>query len=86
MIANIVYALCAVTSGLCTVLLFRSYRKSKVRLLMWSAVCFGLMTINNILVYVDLIVFPQDDLSLQRAVMGLLAVIALLFGMVWETA
>lgn len=83
--AAVVYFLCALTSLTCFVLLFRAWRGSGARLLFWSAMCFAGMTINNTLLVLDKVVFPtQVDLSTWRLVMALLAVLLLLFGLVWE--
>ena len=40
LMATLVYALCALTSLACAVLLLRGYASSRVRLLLWSGLCF----------------------------------------------
>jgi hypothetical protein len=83
--AEAVYLLCALTSILCAVLLARSYRRQKSRLLMWSTLCFVGLAINNILLFVDLVLTAEDvDLSLVRSGTGLVSVLLLLIGLVWE--
>ncbi len=83
--AEAVYLLCALTSLLCAVLLFRSYRAQRSRLLMWSTLCFAGLAINNILLFVDLVVVPDAvDLSLARSGTALASVLLLLIGLVWE--
>jgi uncharacterized membrane protein YadS len=83
--AAVVYFLCALTSLTCFVLLFRAWRGSGARLLFWSALCFAGMTINNVLLVVDKVVFPTEvDLSTWRLAMALAAVLLLVFGLVWE--
>ncbi len=82
--AGFVFALCIVTSGVCTWLLHRAYRRTRARLLFWSALCFLLLTANNLLVFVDVIMLPQVDLSLLRFVMSLLATGVLIYGFVWD--
>jgi len=83
--AALIYSLCALTSLTCLVLLWRSYAMTGSRLLFWSALCFLLLTANNVLLVIDKIVFPaQVDLSLWRLVAALFAVALLLFGLVWE--
>lgn len=80
-----VYTLCALTCFMCFVLLLRSWRNSKYRLLFWSALCFAGMTVNNILLVIDKVVLPtQVDLSTWRLLAALTAVLLLLFGLVWE--
>ncbi len=84
-VATVVYIVCAATSVLCAGLLVRSYRRSSVRLLLWSALCFVGLMVNNMLLVVDLEVVPGADLSLLRDVSGLAAVVVLLFGLIWES-
>ena len=84
--AQAVYILCMLTSLFCAVLLFRSYRESKSRLLFWSTACFVGLAVNNALLVVDLVVYPTSvDLGLLRTVVALVAFIALLGGLIWET-
>jgi hypothetical protein len=80
----IVYLLCAVAALVCSVLLFRAYRRSGARLLLWSGLCFGFLTLNNVLVAVDLVIFPDVDLFMLRNVSALAGVVALLYGLIWE--
>lgn len=80
-----VYMLCAVTSMLCAGLLLRSYIKTRSRLLMWSSLCFAGLAINNILLFVDLVVVPTVDLRLLRSGSGVVALSLLLIGLVWES-
>lgn len=83
--ASIIYALCALTSVTCCVLLWRSWRGSGHRLLFWSALCFGALSVNNILLVVDKLVFPVEvSLLAWRLAAALIAVALLLFGLVWE--
>lgn len=83
--AEAVYILCALTSVLCAVLLFRSWRASRARLLMWSALCFAGLAINNILLFADLVILPQEaDLSLVRSGTALAAMVLLLIGLTGE--
>ena len=83
--ATAIYVLCALTSALCTVLLVRGYRASRVRLLFWSAWCFAGLTLNNLLLIVDVRVLTEVDLQIWRAVPAVIGVMLLVFGLVWET-
>ncbi len=85
MIAQGIYFLCLLASGICAWLLFRSYLQSRTPLLFWSAVCFLFLALNNLLVVADFIVFPSMDLILLRRLAALLAVSSLLYGFVWKT-
>ena len=80
-----VYFLCALTSLICAVMLLRGYRRSRVRLLLWSGLCFACFTVNNIILFVDVQVLPDRDLSVLRSLPSLLGISLLLYGLVWES-
>ena len=82
---QIVYLLCAVASLACVLLLARGYARSRARILLWSMACFVLMTINNLLLFLDLVIFPTVNLSPLRDLSGVLAVAVLVVGLLWET-
>jgi hypothetical protein len=82
--AAFIYSLCALTCLAAFGLLLRSWRATRHRLLFWSALCFAFLSLNNILLVVDNLVLPQDDLSTPRLLSALLGVLLLLFGLVWE--
>jgi hypothetical protein len=83
--ATLVYALCALTSLACAVLLLRGYAASRARLLLWSGLCFAGLAANNVLLLIDKRVVPTVDLSLWRSLPALAGVALLLYGLVWET-
>ncbi|HEY1956133.1 MAG TPA: DUF5985 family protein [Polyangiaceae bacterium] len=85
MIAAAVYVLCALTSIACAVLLLLGWRRSRQRLLMWSGLCFAAFAINNVLLFVDMIVVPTVDISVIRTVPSVLGVAVLVWGFVWDT-
>ena len=82
--AEFVYSLCTLTSILCAILLFRGYRRAPERLLLWSALCFLGLAINNALLIVDLYVVPDIDLFALRTGSALLGMIVLLYGLILE--
>jgi hypothetical protein len=82
---EIVYALCGATSLLCFVLLVRAYRCHRAPLLLWSSVAFFCFTLSNILLFVDMIVFPQIDLMLIRTGINLVGVSVLLFRLIRDS-
>jgi hypothetical protein len=84
MIAKSVYVLCALTSIACAALLVRAYWKTKVELLLWSGLCFAGLAINNIMLVIDRVFFPAEDLSLIRSIPGAAGLLVLLFGLIWH--
>ncbi len=82
--AVIIYLLCTLTSLACAWLLLGSYRRTGHRLLFWSGLCFGAMTFNNILLTLDKLVLPNVDLLPWRLVTALVAVVLLLYGLIYE--
>ena len=81
-----VYLLCAATSATSAILLLRGYRRQRSRLLLWSSLCFVLLALNNLLLFIDFIVVPTSvDLSLWRGATALAGVSVLLFGLIWES-
>lgn len=82
--AETVYLLCTLASLACALLLARSYRKQRTRLLMWSTLCFTGLAINNVLMFIDLVVVPSMDMSLARAATALCSVGLLVIGLLWE--
>ena len=80
----IVYLLCLLTSAICAGLLVRGHRRNRTQLLLWSAACFALLAVNNLLLVLDVLIFPNADLSLPRNLCNLAAVGTLLYGFIWE--
>ncbi|HYJ12255.1 MAG TPA: DUF5985 family protein [Thermomicrobiales bacterium] len=79
-----IYLLCFATSTVCAFLLVRSYRTSRVRLLLWVAICFVLLAVNNLFVVFDVLFLPAIDLVPFRQMASFSAVAVLLFGFVWD--
>lgn len=86
MIAEIIYAICALTSTACAWLLLRAYARSRVRLLFWSGLAFVGLALNNILLYVDILLLPQADLSVWRLIPAVMGLSLLCYGLIWESA
>ena len=83
--APAVYLLCFLASTICAVMLGRSFHRTRASLLFWSGLCFVLLAMNNLLLVLDLIVFPSSiDLAIPRSVLGVAAVATLLFGFIWN--
>ena len=82
--AHVVYLSCAIMSLACAVLLLRKFAQTGARLLLWSGLCFGALTVNNALVFVDLAVVPSVSLSMWRHAAALVGIVVLLVGLIWE--
>lgn len=80
----LVFLLCIATSIACMWLLFRGWRRTRTRLLFWSGLCFVFLAANNLLVFIDAILLPDADLRPLRLAASLVAVIVLLWGLLWE--
>ncbi len=84
-IPTAVYALCALTCLVCTLLLLRGYRKSGQRLQLLIALCFAGFTINNVLLPIDMVLLSTEvDLSIVRSAVGFGSMAALLVFLIWE--
>ena len=83
--AGLVYLLSVATCLVCAILLLRGYAKQRVRLLLWSGICFAGLMVENVMLYIDVIVVPDVDLSLWRKLPGLAALVVLLFGLIWDS-
>ncbi len=81
---GVVYLLSAATAVACGVLLWRAWRQNNVRLLFWSALCFFGLTIDNVLLYIDLIIFPDVEMYNASSIAGLISIMLLLFGLIWD--
>jgi hypothetical protein len=82
--AEVIYALCALTSFACAWLLLRSYIRNGYRVLFWSGLCFVGLTVNNVLLVLDKVVFVTIDLSIWRLLAALIALLLLLYGLIYE--
>lgn len=80
----IVYLLCFCSSALCAYLLVNAFMRSREKLLLWSAACFCFLTLNNLLVFIDIILLPETDLTWARSITSFAAVGVLLYGFIWE--
>jgi hypothetical protein len=83
-VINAVFVLCALTSAACAALLIRSYRHTRSRLLLWSALSFSGLALNNLLLVVDKAT-PQLDLSLARSLPALVGMLIMVYGLIWDS-
>jgi hypothetical protein len=85
MMPVVIYLVCALTSLLCAVLLIRRYLVARTGLLLWSSLCFAGLALNNILLFVDLVILVDGpDLSTLRGLVALGSMVVLIYGLVWE--
>lgn len=82
---SVIYALCALTSIACAVLLMRGYTASGDRLLLLSGLCFCGLAVNNLLVFGDFVVIPGSDLSLYRNLVAAVSVLLFMVGLIWQS-
>ena len=83
--APLVYLLCALTSLICMLLLALGYRRTRSRLLFWSALCFVGLAANNALLFLDMVVFPHIDFQMPRLIAAAAGMGVLLFGFIWDS-
>jgi hypothetical protein len=75
----------SLTAGLCAVLLLMAYSRVKQRLLLWSGLCFGGLTLSNALVVFDLAVVPELSFYVWRLAVAALSLLLLLYGLIFES-
>ena len=56
--APVVYMLGTLVTLACGILLLRGYGRARQRLLLWSGLCFLALAVSNLLLFLDLVVFP----------------------------
>jgi hypothetical protein len=82
----VLFLLAALTSIACMVLLLRGYSRTGLRLLFWSALCFVFLSVNNVLLFVDTMIFPTEvDRRLWRLLAALAGIACLLYAFIWES-
>jgi hypothetical protein len=81
----VVYLLCTGTSGLCAFLSLKGYYRSRVRLLLWMGICFIGLSLNNLMLLVDLKLMPEVDLSVVRSIPALIGLVVLIVGLVFKS-
>ncbi|WP_207485928.1 DUF5985 family protein [Arenibaculum pallidiluteum] len=80
-----VYFLCFATAVFCTFLLARSYLRTRSRLLLWAVLCFILLAMNNVMLFLDVVVFPTEiNLLPFRNISVLAGLGILLYGFIWD--
>lgn len=72
-------------AGLCAVLLLRAYGVVRKRLLLWAGLCFVGLAVSNALLVADLFAFPEIDLYLWRLALAAVAMLLLVYGLIFES-
>jgi hypothetical protein len=85
LVAQLVYILCAATSILCAVMLGRGYLRTGARLLLWSSLCFVFLSLNNILLFADMVVYTDVSFGVLRNIATLMGLCLLIFGLIWDS-
>jgi len=81
---TVVYLLCLASSLLCAALLARSYLRARSRLLLWVALGFGALALNNLFLVVDVLVLPGVNFWIARQLAAAASILILLYGFIWE--
>jgi hypothetical protein len=84
--APLFYGLCTLAALFCAILLLRAYYRSRYKLLLWGGLCFLGLTLNNALLVVDKLIFPEPEVNLftWRLVAALVAMLVLLYGIIFD--
>ena len=82
--AEVIYALCALTALACAVLLLLAARRTRSRMLFWSGLCFVGLALTNGLVVVDEMSGRPSALWTARLLLALGSVLVLLYGLIVE--
>ena len=78
-----IYALCAITSILCALLLFRGWLATRARLLFWSALCFVGLGLTNVMLVLDELVLTDAHYLIEaRLWVSLGALLLMLYGLI----
>ena len=82
----VLYLIAMLTSAACMLLLIRAYLDSRLRILLWSALCFVGLTVNNLLLFVDLVLLPTSvDLRVYRYTAALIGMLFLIYGFITDS-
>lgn len=78
------YIFTSLITLVCAVLLLRAYFRVRRNLLLWSGLCFLVLTVDYLLVWADLVLIPDSEWYTSRLVTTTIAMVLLLVGLVWE--
>ncbi|HEY9792361.1 MAG TPA: DUF5985 family protein [Candidatus Obscuribacterales bacterium] len=79
---QVMIGLCIVVSTVCAIMLLRGFAQRRIKLLFLVGMCFVGFAIENVLLFLDLIVLPKGvDISALRFVAALAGMVCLSFGL-----
>ena len=78
-------ALAVLTCAACAALLLRRHQRTRRRILFWTALCFGFLTLNNVLLLTDLLVLDAD-LRPWRHTSAAVGLVFVLYGLLFDAA
>jgi hypothetical protein len=81
----VIYVLTCLVTLVCAVLLLRGYARTRRRLLLWSGLCFVGLTLTHLFTVMDFLVLPKTDLFTYRLGSTAVAMVLLLYGLIWES-
>lgn len=81
---TLVYASCALTSALCAWLLLRFFLQTRYKLLLWCGLCFAGLTISNLVLVMDVIIYPEANFGKYRLITSIVALLPLMYGLIFE--
>ena len=83
--AVLIYVLCSITALICAVMLLLGSRRTGSRMLFWSGLCFAGLAFTNLVVVVDALeLFQDENFSTLRLGSALIALMLLLYGLIFE--
>lgn len=83
--AKAVYVLCMLTSLMVAILLLRAYTRTGARILLWSALGFIGLCLNNVMLVLDTMVVQHVNLGPYRNIPALIGMGLMLFGLIWKS-
>ena len=83
--ATVIYSFCALTALICAMMLGRGYKLSGNKLLYWGGWTFVGLTLSNIMLVFDKIIFPEFDLVTFRLAVSAIALLPLIYGLVFDS-
>lgn len=82
---SFLYIFTTLTTLLCAFLLLRAYFNVRKPLLLWSGLCFAVLTVSYFLVWADLVLVPESEWYTYRLMSTAIAMSLLMVGLVWES-